>query len=432
MQKSFQHDQPASWVRYLKGFPFQFRLNAWVFWITFALSYLISRPLTIATLGAYRAGAVVLILSAWLFLSRRALINRQLIFGVVTLSSMILLSAVINGSTPLQFLSFLRIPITAYLVYFLAAAYLTNRRRVLKVLRIMVIVGVVQLPVLILQRLSYPFLPARLKFGSLTGQLAAIDFGMGTFNGDAVMSFFLISLLILILFWKGSREFVKRKWLVAIWMTLTILVGNSQIQHLIVAGIWALFFLLHLRLKTIVTVVVGVVVLASALTYFDQQGILTVSPVKHTLARASFVFSASERQERIENFLNGKQARYGAIFYYLEEPVNWIGDGPGRYLNSITRERTRNWGHVFTFYSEVGLIGLFLSLLIFFLIAFPIKIKKSVFRLRISWVQTLIFLSIITLTMARYPMNTLGMIFTYCVVLISYQLLAEPKYLRLA
>ena len=407
-------------------------LSAWIFWLTFILSFLATRPLIVLTSGWYRVGFVVFTLGLLLVVSRLRLINRQLLISITLLGAVAIISGLMNRSPLVKIVSFARIPLTAYLVYYLVAAYLTDKNRVHRVFRIMYWIAFVQLPILVLQRVSYPYLPAQLKFSVLQGQLNPVDFAMGTFDGDAHMSFFLIALLILLLFYEHIGDVVKYKWFMAIWLTLTVFVGNSQIQHLVITIVWFLYLLSHLRPKTIIFLGFGVALLTGTMSYLDQSGILTFAPFEHTRARATRVFSEEGRQERIDNFLAGQQSRDGAIYYYLEQDFKWIGDGPGRYYNTATRERTLgSWGHLFTFYAEVGVIGWLLSLLVFFVIAFPISIEPSKIAISVSWVQLTMFISVLIVSIARYPMNTIPIIFTYCVTLIGYRIVAQPKQLRI-
>ena len=67
-----------------------------------------------------------------------------------------------------------------------------------------------------------------------------------------------------------------------------------------------------------------------------------------------------------EAFLSGSYGRGAAIAYYLNQDIKWFGDGPSKYFNVFSNIRMRgNTGHIFTFYSEVGLFGWLLSVLIF-------------------------------------------------------------------
>jgi len=303
-------------------------LSAWIFWLTFLLSYLFTRPLIVITSGIYRVGAVVFLLGLILVFSRLRLTNQQLLFGTLLLGIVVVISGIVNHSSLIQLSAFIRIPLTTYLVYYIVNIYFVDENRVLRVFRIMYWIALIQLPILVVQRLSYPYLPAQIKFSGIQGQLNIVDFAMGTFDGDAHMTFFLIALLILLLFYDQIGKIVKYKWFMAIWLTLTIFVGNSQIQQLTTAIIWFLFLLSHLKLKNIILLGFGVALLMGTMTYLDNAGILTFRPFKHTMARATRVFSETGRQERIDEFMAGKQARDGAIYYYLEQDIKWIGDGP--------------------------------------------------------------------------------------------------------
>ena len=199
----------SSSISNLYGRSLKIDLSAWVFWLTLILSFVASRPLIVATSGKYRLGLAVFALGLLLVLSRLRLVNWQLLISISLLGVAMLLSGLINNSSIVEVISFVRIPIIAYLVYYLVAAYLTKKERVISTFRVMYIIALIQLPILVIQRISYPYMPERLKFGVLTGQLSPTDFATGTFDGDASMSFLLIALLILLLFFKHSEEFLR-------------------------------------------------------------------------------------------------------------------------------------------------------------------------------------------------------------------------------
>jgi hypothetical protein len=415
-------------TRRFSSYRLQIKPSALVFWLVFTLCYVfLSRLLTVATLGKYRLGAVILALSLFSVLSYGKLVkNAALLAMVAALCGVTAVSAWVNHVPLGQFASFVRIPIVAYLVYHLVQRFLNNKARVEKVLRLLYVIAAFQLPVIALQRLAYPWLPDRLKFGTLAGQLSAADFGMGSFTGDASMSFLLVLLVILLLFDRRVQSIVRGRWPLAVWLTLTVLFTNSEIQHTTILLIWGIYLLTHLRLKTLVIIGVSVALLASLLGVLFQAGVMTFAPLQHTIGRASKLVGIFEGEVREETFFAGGHAREAAIYYYLSEPIKWIGDGPGTAYNTATRERTvGSWGHVFTFYAEVGLFGLMLSILIFFVIAFPIRIGRSTVRMRTSWVRALAFLSVVILAFAKYPMGDSPMMFTYCVILIGHQVLLD-------
>ena len=427
MSRIVQPSQRLSGATPFSGRQIKINVSALAFWLMFALCYLfLSRFLVIATLGKYRLGVAVVALSLLsLFFYGSLVKNIALMATTAALCAVIFLSAWINQVSLTKFISFVRIPIIAYLIYHLVWHFINSQTRAEKVLRYLYIIAVFQLPLIVLQRFTYPWLPARLKFGSLTGQLSAADFGIGSFTGDSSMSFCLTSLLILLLFDRRVQALVKKKWLVAVWLTLTVLFANSQIQHITVALVWAMFILSHLRITTLMTTAVSAIAVVVLINALFQSGVMTFAPLVHTQARFSKLFLIFEGDVNEESFFRGSHAREAAIYYYLHEPIRWIGDGPGVNYDTATRERTiGDWGHAFTFYAEVGLIGWLLSICFFSVLAFPVRIGRATLRMKISWTRALMFLALNILCFIKYPMSNSAMMFTYCIILIGHQVLS--------
>ena len=130
----------------------------------------------------------------------------------------------------------------------------------------------------------------------------------------------------------------------------------------------------------------------------------------------------------VEVYLAGGYARGSAIHYYLTNPILWLGDGPSRYVDPITRTFIRgNYGHIFSFYSEVGLIGWLLSMLIFFQIAF----KPAKGFIRFNWITFLMFVAVSILSLTSQIMNDISLVLIYCLIaktyLISPSKISGPK-----
>ena len=415
----------------ISNLPLKVNLYSAVFWYVFIESYLIGRLLDVATLGAYRTGPIFVLLAAIPILFHFALSNGKLLSITILMSGAITASFVINSSSFTQLIVFLRIPIISYLVYHVVNVYIRDAKRAKTVLRWMIFLAVLQFPVLILQRIAYPYLPARLKFSPLQAQTSLYDFGMGTLNGDNAMTFFLIALTILLMFNKHNRFFSRWKWPLIVWFSLTVFVGNSQVQHLTILVVWSAYILTHFRIRTLLLVALTVGAITGLLGIFLRAELLTFPTIEHTLTRFAAIGTIFTGDVDQGAFLSGNHARAAAIHYYITNPISWFGDGPGAYLNPITRERTvGNWGHLFTFYSEVGLVGWLFSVLFLAAIAYPVSITRSGIWISASWVQTLMFLAIQIISVVKYPMNTVPVIFTYCVILVSYSVLFPPQKFR--
>ena len=408
------------------------QIRSFSFWLVFILCYFyLSRIIIVLTYDKLPLGMTVLFICLLMvFLHQKIVKNIPLTIVVALLVLISLISAWVNNVSWLQLLAFVRILIIVYLIYNLVWYYLDNRERVVHVLRLMFLIAIVQFPVIALQRYLYPFLPDRIKYGNVTGQLSMIDFGMGTFNGDTSMAFALIVLVILLLFDRNVRFIAKRTWLLAGWLTVTILFSNSQIHHFMILFVWVIYFLTHLRIKNILIgfILVGFVI--ASIVLLSKSNLMTFPLIQNTINKFLSISQVLDENIAYEKFIGGSQARNEAIAYYLNQPIKWIGDGPGAVYDTATGSRTvGGWGHIFTFYAEVGIIGWLVSVLIFFVIAFPIRWSDTGVKIQYSLVQALVFLSVNIVTLVKYPMGNSAIMFTYCVILIGHQFLSRSEYL---
>ncbi len=396
------------------------------FWLIFALNYLyINRILWATTYERFRLGIFILGISLLvILLSQRFVKNSILAYSIITLSGIIIISAWINQIPFLQFLAFFRIPIIVYLIYNMVVCYFNTDERVIKVLQIFYIIAALQLPIIAFQRYAYPWLPSSLIYTtSLT------DFGTGTFSGDTAMAFALIGLVILLLFNNKVKKVIKQRWLLAGWLSLTILFSNSQIQHVTIVLVWMVFILSHLRARNLFIGLSIVVIVAGMIVLISRSSLMTYPFLQNTIAKLSEISRFIDGDVNYDPFFSGDHAREAAMSYYMRQPLKLFGDGPGSVYDTSTGQRTvGGWGHIFTFYAEVGLLGYIISILIFFVIAFPITSKKSSLRIRISWVGALMFLAVFIVTFVKYPMGDTVMVFTYCVILIAHQVLIPSKF----
>lgn len=393
------------------------RIVSFAFWFMFALNYLyINRLLIVATNDKFRLGVVVIGLSLLtIAVLQKIVINTYLGIGIVLMVVLSLLSAWINQIPLLQLLAFLRIPLVVYLIYNVVWYFFDTKGRVEKVLRYMYIIAALQLPIIIIQRFSYPWLPERFKLST-----SLVDFGMGTFSGDTSMAFALIGLVILLLYNHHVSSLIRSKWLIAAWLSLAVLFSNSQIQQITIVLVWITYLVSHLRLRTIIIGTILAVFVSSLLLILSFSGLMSFPELQSTAVKALKISQIFDENIDYDVFLSGGHARVAAISYYFNQPVKWIGDGPGSVYDTTTGQRTvGGWGHIYTFYAEVGLIGLILSFLIFLVIAFPVYISDSIFRLRASWVGALMFLAILIVAFIKYPMGDSAMVFTYCLILIG-------------
>ena len=331
----------------------------------------------------------------------------RVLLAHMALVAIVLLSGLWNGSSPTEVLGFLRIPAFSYLMYRLVSVYVRpdNIRRII---RLCVLVAMIQLPLVVLQQLTYEKLPIR-----IAGYASARDFDFGTFNvkGDAAMAFFLTLLVVFLLFDRRRNYVIRRKWIVLPWLTLTVLIANAEGVKVIMLLVWAVYLTRYLNVRTIVYVALAFLLVIGVLSW---AGFLDEIWGDFTRSLRSNL-RMDERKEEV--FLTGGYGRGAAIAYYARRGILWLGDGPSKYYNVMTRIRqVGNTGHVFTFYSEVGLLGWLCSVLVFFFIAFP----GQGARIRVSWVGLLSFAAVQLLSFTTEIMNDISVALIYCIVAKSY------------
>jgi hypothetical protein len=380
-----------------------------VFYLVFFLVYCFSGLLTVLTimLGVfqYRMGLVSALV-----------IPLLLIYGIkvsrvsaayVLLAGVVFLSGLYNHSSLREIILFMRILGFSYLMYMLVETYV-HPNNISRIIQLCVAIAVIQLPIVVLQQLLFDRLPARVK-----AAVHAVDFDFGTFNFkcDATMAFFLTMIVIFLLFDRKRNYIIRRRWMVLFWLTLTVLITNAELVKLILASVWGVYLVRHLGFKTIIYSIGILLFIVGTLAFL---GILDEIWSDFTYGLYGNTRFDSSREEA---FLSGDYGRGSAVAYYLSEGILWLGDGPSKYYQVFSQTMLRgNTGHAFTFYSEVGLLGLLASVLVFFLIAFP----GRGWRMRVCLVGILSFVSIQMLSFTTENMNDIGVVLIYCIIAKSY------------
>lgn len=383
-----------------------------IFFLVFCFSGLLSMLSIITGQFSYRNGITVSLLTLPIILLYGLKINK-VTFAFIGLTIVIILSGLYNQSTPQQVILFLRNVIFSFLIYN-SVQVCVQSGNIKKIIKWCVIIAVIQLPIVLFQQAIYPQLPAPVH-----ARIAAIDIGAGTFdiNGDAAMTFFLVLIIIFLLFNPKQNYFIRNKWLILPWLTLTIFIAQAELLKLVVLSVWAVYFLVKFRSKKLFyALLVMVVVIGSLAAFglFDQT-------IENLTRRV--IGSLDTSQEATERFLAGDYSRGAAIGYYLNRGILLLGDGPSKYYEVQTRQKlVGNYGHLLTFYSEVGLLGLLGSVLIFFLIAFPIKNNRIYFSMN----AFLNFVALMLITLTTFLMDSTAVIMAFCIMSMVH-LIPEAK-----
>jgi hypothetical protein len=379
-----------------------------IFNLLFGLLFLFSGLITMVDVIPYRMAFASLLVLPLLPIYRFKITRVVLVYGVLTLS--IVLSGIINGSSVLETVLFMRVIIFSILMYAIAEMYI-RPKNLRRILRICVGIAVIQLPVILIQQRIYDILPER-----FIRSVSLLDFDFGTFNykADAPMTFFVALIIAFLLFRDQRNQVIRRKWPVVIWLTLTILVANAEIMKIVVALIWAIFIIRYFSIKMLIYASLALLALFLILT---ASGLLdeTWADLSHSIAVNS-PFNDNKR----EAFLAGDYGRGAAVGYYLTTDILFFGDGPSKYYDVLTSTYLRgNMGHAFTFYSEVGLIGWLLSMLIFYLIAFQKgswRRNPRTGRVQMPWFSLIIFVVLNVLSFTTQVMNDVSVMLIYLIL----------------
>ena len=328
-------------------------------------------------------------------------------FTYLILGCVVVLSGLFNATSFYQIFLFMRILGFSWLIYWLVVRYI-RPHNIVRVMRICVWVAIFQLPALLLQRMTYGLLPLSVK-----SQIAAIDYDFGTFNfkGDASMTLFSILIVVFLLFDNKRNYIVRRRWLVAAWLTVTVLVANAEIAKFVIVAVWGILLLVRFRSKNLLYIFGLLFLIASVLGISGRLDDVWIG------FRDAIISNLNFAEGKEASYLSGGYGRGAALSYYWSQGVSFFGDGPSKYYDVFSRTRIRgNMGHAFTFYSEVGLLGWLTSVIAMALMAFTGR--KG--RLRLQWVPLLSFIVIQLFGFTIEIMNDISIILIYCIITRSY------------
>lgn len=318
----------------------------------------------------------------------------------------IVVSVILNGGGLYSLITGIRIPIISYTMYLVVDGYFKNRGKDL--INVIKWLALIQLPVVLSQFLFYSSIS---KYSS--SYIDILDFRFGTFfiKSDPVMSTFLLFTIILILF--VERKFDKWNLLIVISCILTILIADSRVSQLGLFFVLGYFFFLHSTFKQ---KMYSFALLLLTISMLSTTGFLIQLQEQLT---ETYLQISLQSGTNMEKFMEGEYARGAAIVYFFNEPLKFLGDGPGYYTNPITNEMELGLkGEYLRVYAELGLVGLITSFVGFWIIVTS-KSKNGVYRY-------LIFIIISLLAITSNIYNDASLMF------VLYLMIYEIKNYRVA
>lgn len=319
--------------------------------------------------------------------------------AILIFSMVIIVSGLLNRSTFQEIILFLRHAIYIYLIYFLVTFYITSNN-IEKIIRLAMFIGIIQLPVLLIQRLFYDKL---IEYSVIS--IGETDFMVGTFlvKNDVGLCVFLLNLIIFLLFEINVNYFIKKRLFLSVYFSFCILLTNSKLSYLILCLIWGVYLIKNTSLINIIKVSTCFIVLLLLTLHFEYY-----ENIKYVVS--SSWETTTLRTTVAENvFLKGGYSRAAGIQYFLHQPLKIFGDGPTKYTDRYGEKILGLHGHLLTFYAEIGIIGLLMSYIVFFVIG---KQKSS----KDSKTYILYFAVISIMTLTAFPTVHFGMLLSFFIM----------------
>lgn len=376
-----------------------------VFYTVFAFAFLIGGAMVLLGIFPFRlfylAPIAFLILPIYGF----SIGNVEKAFFIFL--CVIVASAFQNHVSVGQFMGFLRFIGIPYAMYYLCKNYISENN-IKKIISICILVACIQPPLVFAQQTFFDQINAVLPAHTRYAEEDRIDFSFGTFyvSNDPSLSFFLIGLIIFLLFDNANNQFVKNRFVLAGYFTFGVLLSNSQLSNMMVVLVWGAFLFRKFKMKdfirslVIITIAFGLLL---SLGFYDFLKWKFTDFVEQLSVESIQAASGS-------NFEDGKYERTAAIYYYLNQPLKIIGDGPSAYYDALNREFTLgNTGQVFTFYAEVGLVGLMVGYMILFVMSKQYGASRSM--------ATGCFLVLSILTITCFVLSDTSLLLAYCIFL---------------
>ena len=330
--------------------------------------------------------------------------NKNIPISFYVFASIILISGYLNGSSSKEVLYFIRFFITPSLVLIFLRT-VVGQFNLTRIFRMFLFIGIIQLPVIIFQKLFYDEL---IVYSAVMIDITDFDFGSFYIANDPATTFYLLCLIVILLFNSKSHQYITLPYFWVGYFAFTILITNARMAHILLALVLLAFFLMKMSLKNILSGAVLLVFIVISL-YFSGFLDQLLENFQDLVWRITFDV---DEYSSYENFAAGRYSREAAVLYYLNEPLKFFGDGPSKYYDPVTQEYlVGNNGLIFTFYSEIGLLGLGAGYMVIYSIAREFSDK------RVAFIPILFSFCMIGLTITTNVLSDMSIIFSFVLFL---------------
>lgn len=310
---------------------------------------------------------------------------RKIVINIVILIfclylGIILLSGIVNQVSFLKILVYLLFPLLPLGIYLFF--YINSRRKYVSVqtiFKIGIYVSLIQLPVLLIQRYFFGFF---IQFNKSGQTIAPVDFLYGTFflKSDHSLGFFLILMIsVILLNINHLKNTLRYPFLVVIYLSITVLIAESNISKGFLAIIWILllFFTYYKKLrKSKLFIPITTIIIIS--TLFAAYSMRNLDFVQDKIGGR---FDNHFGVEKSYRFYKKKTAKREHIVVTAINKLDTkiIGDGPYSYFDITTGKfnHTIHFSQIIWTYFDLGLAGLVVFLMYLYYLIRSLRIKDS-------------------------------------------------------
>ena len=304
---------------------------------------------------------LILICFIYIFLKKKVLLNK-VTFSFSSYVLLILLSAVANGSGFLNFLIYLNfaiLPLSIFYFFYInqKEKYITKK----SLEKTLLLIAFIQLPILLVQRNFYDVL---IGFNNNDQSIASVDFLFGTFflKSDHSLGFFLLLIIINLIFnIKQNFKFINYRFPIAIYLSLTLLLSESNISKALLIATWAIFFLIFIYNKIPKSIFTR--------KFFIVVSIIFLSIIAYNVKNLNYITSrlggTIEKNFTVERSLKFYEEGTAKRLQILVVAINKldlkiIGDGPYSYFDIRTGQfkNTIHFSQIIWTYFDLGILGL--------------------------------------------------------------------------
>lgn len=398
----------------------------WSFYVIILLTFLIGGALQF--LLNFSNTILTLFLSSIMFTNYvlYVIVKNKIKFNFVIISFIcyvfvIITSSIFNKSDIIStcvYLIFAFLPLSVYLFFTInkKEGYISQKI----IYKSILTVALIQFPIILFQENFYNYI---ILLKNNSQHIAYVDFQFGSFmlkSDHSLGCFLLLTIISLIFNFFNIKNYIKYSYLIAIYLSLTILISESNITKLLLVITWGVFFLLKIRkivAKSLFSKRVFIVlsVLLISLTLYNLRNI------EYITSRVGGVIDNHFTPEKSVLFFEKGTAKREQIVIAAatELKPKIIGEGPYYYFDIKTGKfkNTIHFSQLIWTYFDLGLIGL--GIVIFYVLS----IVKSVMK-NLSFL-TLLGILFITFSYMFYalPMSDIGIMIS---LIIFFAI--KPKY----